>query len=173
MRYLTVVLTGVVATGLVLSIASGTIAQPLTKAAMQEFMLTADIVESEPIGKGVTHPWRLTLSDGAFSHDVAFQSVNQKRDRQRLGRRTRGHRAGRGRRRGRDGVLDAEHRAVRLLLLGLHPRRQPAQLGRRGGFGRRLRRGSGQRTERLAWCETGDVGVEQAGGVGAPHHRQQ
>ena len=88
MRYLPVALTGVVAAGLALLTASGTIAQPLTKAAMQEFMLTADIVESEPIGKGVTHPWRLTLSDGAFSHDVAFQSVNQKRDRQRLGRRT-------------------------------------------------------------------------------------
>jgi len=88
MRHLTVALTGVVAAGLVLSSASGMIAQPLTKAAMQEFMLTADVVASEQIGKGVTNPWRLTLSDGTFSHDVAFQSVNQKRDRQRLGRRT-------------------------------------------------------------------------------------
>ena len=87
MRYLTMALTALVATGLVLSTPSGTRAQPLDKAAMAEFMLTAEVVEAVPIGKGVTNPWRLTLSDGATTHDVAFQSVNERRDRARLGSR--------------------------------------------------------------------------------------
>ena len=88
MRQSTIALTGLVAAGLVLSAPSGATAQPLEKAAIEEFMLTAKVVASERIGKGVTNPWRLTLSDGAYSHDVAFQSVNQKRARQRLGHRT-------------------------------------------------------------------------------------
>ena len=84
MRYLTMAWTGFVAAGLVLATSSQTHAQPLDKAAMQEFMLTAEIVEAVPIGKGVTNPWRLTLRDGEIAHDVAFQSVNEKRDRARL-----------------------------------------------------------------------------------------
>ena len=87
MRLLTRVLTGLVAVGLVLVTPSGTPAQPLDKAAMQQFMLTAEIVEAVPIEKGATNPWRLTLSDGATTHDVAFQSVNERRDRARLGSR--------------------------------------------------------------------------------------
>ena len=54
---------------------------------MQEFMLTAEVVAAEPIGKGVTQPWRLTLSDGAVTHDVAFQSVDERSPQQRLGTR--------------------------------------------------------------------------------------
>ncbi len=88
MRHSTRALTGLVAAGLALSAPSGATAQPLDKAAIEEFMLTAKVVASERIGKGVTNPWRLTLSDGAYSHDVKFQSVNDKRDRARLGRRT-------------------------------------------------------------------------------------
>ena len=87
MRYLTMAWTGLVAAGLVLASASEARAQPLDKAAMQEFMLTAEIVEAVPIGRGVTNPWRLTLRDGEIAHDVAFQSVNEKRDRKRLGAR--------------------------------------------------------------------------------------
>ena len=87
MRLLTIVLTGLATVSLVLVTPSGTPAQPLDKAAMQQFMLTAEIVEAVPIGKGVTNPWRLTLRDGEIAHDVAFQSVNEKRDRKRLGRR--------------------------------------------------------------------------------------
>ena len=70
---------------LALTVAAAAHAQPLTKSQIQEFMVTAEIVASEPIGKGVTKPWRLTLSDGMVTHDVGFQSVDQKRDRQRLG----------------------------------------------------------------------------------------
>ena len=60
-------------------------AQPRDKAFQREFMLTAEIVGSEPIGKGVTKPWRLTLSDGTVTHDVGFQSVNERRGQARLG----------------------------------------------------------------------------------------
>ncbi len=87
MRHFSMALAGLVAAGLVLSTPSGTTAQPLDKTAIQEFMLTAEIVEAVPIGEGVTNPWRLTLRHGEISHDVAFQSVNKKRDRKRLGRR--------------------------------------------------------------------------------------
>ena len=65
----------------------GTSAQPLDRTRAEEFMLTAEIVAAEPIGRGVTQPWRLTLSDGTLTHDVAFQSVNERADRQQLGRR--------------------------------------------------------------------------------------
>jgi len=76
------------AVSLVLCLAvTGAGAQPLDKTAIAEFMRTADIIAAEEIGTGVTNPWRLTLSDGAFEHDVAFQSVDKQRDRQRLGRR--------------------------------------------------------------------------------------
>jgi hypothetical protein len=60
-------------------------AQPRGKAFEREFILTAEIVASEPVGKGVTNPWRLTLSDGTVTHDVLFQSVNERRDQARLG----------------------------------------------------------------------------------------
>ena len=86
-RHLRRALTGLAALGLGLSIPSGATAQPLDSAAIQEFMLTAEIVASEPIGKGTTRPWRLTLSDGTLTHDVGFQSVDERADRQRLGRR--------------------------------------------------------------------------------------
>ena len=62
-------------------------AQSLDKARIQEFMLTAEVVAAEPIGKGVMQPWRLTLSDGAVTHDVAFQSVDERSTQQRLGTR--------------------------------------------------------------------------------------
>jgi hypothetical protein len=41
------------------------------------FLKTARIVASKPIGKGITGALRLTLSDGALTHDAAFQSVNE------------------------------------------------------------------------------------------------
>ena len=77
---------GPVALCLLAVVTGAATAQPLDSAAIQEFMLTAEIVAAEPIGSGVTNPWRLTLSDGDFTHDVAFQSVDKQRDRQRLGR---------------------------------------------------------------------------------------
>ncbi|MBQ02764.1 MAG: hypothetical protein CL477_19055 [Acidobacteria bacterium] len=49
----------------------------LTTEQIREFLLTAEVVAAEPIGRGVTHPWRLTLSDGKVTHDAAFHSVNE------------------------------------------------------------------------------------------------
>ncbi len=63
-----------------LAVASATaIAQEpnLTEQQMREFLLKAKIVDSRPIGKGVTSPWRLTLSDGSLKHDAAFQPIDE------------------------------------------------------------------------------------------------
>ncbi len=51
-----------------------------------EFLSTATIVAAAPIGKGVTKPFRLTLTNGTVTHDAAFQSVNQERQMSRTGR---------------------------------------------------------------------------------------
>jgi hypothetical protein len=41
------------------------------------FLKTARIVDARPIGKGSTGALRLTLSDGALTHDASFQPINQ------------------------------------------------------------------------------------------------
>jgi hypothetical protein len=43
-----------------------------------EFLRTARVINSRPIGKGITGSLRLTLSDGTFTHDAAFQSVDDR-----------------------------------------------------------------------------------------------
>jgi len=53
--------------------------QPLSREEQAEFLRTARIVHSEPIGKGVTHPYRLTLTNGTLTHDAAFQSVDEQK----------------------------------------------------------------------------------------------
>lgn len=52
-------------------------APALTREQMRQFLLTAKVVKSRDIGKGVTRPVRLTLSDGTLTHDAAFQSVDE------------------------------------------------------------------------------------------------
>src|ERR1700693_1997319 len=49
----------------------------LTEEQQKEFLLDAKVVASKQLGKGFTHPWRLTLSDGRLTHDAAFQSVDE------------------------------------------------------------------------------------------------
>jgi hypothetical protein len=51
----------------------------LDVAAQAEFLRSAKVVRSRTIGKGVTAPQRLTLSDGTVTHDAAFQSVEEQR----------------------------------------------------------------------------------------------
>jgi hypothetical protein len=70
---------------LALLVAAPAAAQPSAQE-QAAFLSTAAIVNSVPIGKGVTKPFRLTLSDGALTHDAAFQSVNQERQMSRTGR---------------------------------------------------------------------------------------
>lgn len=55
---------------------SATPAAPtLDIAAQLEFLRTATVVSSRPIGKGVTGSKRVTLTDGTLTHDAAFQAV--------------------------------------------------------------------------------------------------
>ena len=49
----------------------------LTEDHIREFLLKAKVVGSRQTSKGVTSPWRLTLSDGALKHDAAFQSIDE------------------------------------------------------------------------------------------------
>jgi len=49
---------------------------PLTKEQMKQFLQTAEVIKSKQTGKGVTHPWRLTLSNGTITHDASFQAVD-------------------------------------------------------------------------------------------------
>ena len=50
----------------------------LTRPQMREFLLTAKVTRSRDIGKGVTSPKRLTLTDGTLTHDAAFQAVDER-----------------------------------------------------------------------------------------------
>jgi hypothetical protein len=43
----------------------------------EEFLKTAEIVKSEPIGEGVTHPWKLYLRQGQVEHKAAWKTVNE------------------------------------------------------------------------------------------------
>lgn len=43
--------------------------------AQRVFLETAKVVQTRPIGKGVTGALRVTLTDGVLTHDAAFQSI--------------------------------------------------------------------------------------------------
>ncbi len=49
----------------------------LTKDQIKQFLLTAKVVKSERSKKGITEPWRLTLSDGTITHDASFQTIEE------------------------------------------------------------------------------------------------
>jgi hypothetical protein len=49
----------------------------LTEDQQKEFLLHAKVVAKKQLGKGITHPWRLTLNDGVLTHDAAFQAVDE------------------------------------------------------------------------------------------------
>jgi hypothetical protein len=48
----------------------------LAKEDVRRFLLSGEIIKGEEIGKGLTHPWRLTLTDGSLTHDASFQDVD-------------------------------------------------------------------------------------------------
>src|SRR4029077_2273562 len=50
---------------------------PLSKEQIEHSLQTAEIIKSKQSSKGVTHPWRLTLSDGTLIHDASFQPVDE------------------------------------------------------------------------------------------------
>ena len=43
---------------------------------MRNFLLTAEVIRSEQVKRGVTGIYRLTLSNGTIVHDAAFQSID-------------------------------------------------------------------------------------------------
>lgn len=47
---------------------------------MEDFLRHARVVRSQRTGKGITNPYRLTLSDGTTTHDAAFQPVDERRN---------------------------------------------------------------------------------------------
>jgi hypothetical protein len=49
----------------------------LTKEQIKQFLRTAKVVNSHQASKGITHTWRLTLSDGAVTHDASFQNIDE------------------------------------------------------------------------------------------------
>jgi hypothetical protein len=49
----------------------------LTKEQIKEFLLSAKIVGANESNKGITHPVRLTLSDGRVTHDASYQGINE------------------------------------------------------------------------------------------------
>jgi hypothetical protein len=49
----------------------------LTKDQIKVFLQTAEVIKSKPSAKGVTHPWRLTLSNGTITHDASFQPIDE------------------------------------------------------------------------------------------------
>jgi hypothetical protein len=51
----------------------------LTKDQIKQFLQTAEVIKSKPSSKGITHPWRLTLSDGTITHDASFQAVDDQK----------------------------------------------------------------------------------------------
>jgi len=51
--------------------------QTLTKDQMKDFLTRSKIVSSKQTEKGITHPWRLTLTDGTVTHDGSFQAVDE------------------------------------------------------------------------------------------------
>lgn len=48
-------------------------------AAIREFLVNAEVVESHSVGKGVTGITRLTLRDADVTHDAAFQTIDERK----------------------------------------------------------------------------------------------
>ena len=57
----------------------------MSREQMRDFLLTAEVVSFKEIGKGVTRPKRLTLTKNGFTHDAAFQSVDEQKQSNQVG----------------------------------------------------------------------------------------
>jgi hypothetical protein len=60
----------------------------LTKEQIKQFLLTAQVVDSRPAARGITHSWRLTLSDGTLTHDAHFQPIDEHKSEMKLAKGT-------------------------------------------------------------------------------------
>ncbi len=52
----------------------------LTEDQIREFLLNAKVINSRHTSRGVTSPWRLTLSDGTLTHDAHFQPIDERKE---------------------------------------------------------------------------------------------
>lgn len=50
---------------------------PPTKEQIKVFLQTAKVIGEKGTNKGVTHPYRLTLTDGTITHDASFQAIDE------------------------------------------------------------------------------------------------
>jgi len=71
----------IISVALCLTSAQFTTAADPTKEEIRQFLLNAKVVNSKHTGKGVTDPWRLTLSDGTITHDGGFQAIDERKPR--------------------------------------------------------------------------------------------
>lgn len=53
--------------------------EPRTREEIEAFMRAAKVVRVQELNTGVTRPMRLTLTDGAATHDAAFQAVDEQK----------------------------------------------------------------------------------------------
>lgn len=56
----------------------------LTREQIEQFLLSAQVVANKQTKKGITHPYRLTLSDGKMTHDASFQRVDEHKQQEKL-----------------------------------------------------------------------------------------
>lgn len=52
----------------------------LSREQQEEFLLHAKVIRSRQSSKGITRPYRLTLTDGNITHDASFQSVFERKN---------------------------------------------------------------------------------------------
>ncbi len=57
----------------------------LSEQQMRDFLLNAKVIKHKQTSKGVTSPYRLTLTDGTITHDAAFQSIDESKPRMEFG----------------------------------------------------------------------------------------
>jgi hypothetical protein len=75
---LALLLTSVVAVPSYAQAVAAAPAPQLTVEQMKDFLKTAKVIRTRGTSKGVTAPKRLTLSNGAITHDAVFQAVDEK-----------------------------------------------------------------------------------------------
>ena len=51
----------------------------LSEQEIRQFLVEAKVISYKHTSKGVTSPWRLTLSDGKLTHDASFQTIDETR----------------------------------------------------------------------------------------------
>src|SRR5262245_40698051 len=62
----------------IISAAIGRAADPeLTREQKKEFLIKAKVVSSKHTSKGITDPYRLTLTDGSTTHEGIFQAIDE------------------------------------------------------------------------------------------------